>query len=324
MGSTVRSRLGNLPAVSEALPGAILADEIVTAGAGQVKALFVTAGNPALSLPDSAKVEKAFSRLELLVCIDIFRSTTATFADYILPGITFMEHPDINYILQSMLGITGTPHLSYSETIVEPLPTQKEESWIFVELCRAAGLELFGSKFLSFLIETERFLSKLPLLGRVIKMKSNKVFKWILFASRIITLRKLRKEKNGILLQEPEEDTFLGRRVLTEDGLIDLAPEDIAGRLDLLESAFLQEIKNSNRFKLVNKRETVTHNSYFQNAPSCVKGSHYTNYLYINPNDARELGLKDADIARVSTEQGSIMLPVRITEEMMHRCAAAA
>jgi anaerobic selenocysteine-containing dehydrogenase len=322
MGSTVRSRIGGLPAVSEALPGVILADEILTPGEGQVKALFVTAGNPALSIPDTKKMDKALEELELCVCIDIFPSRTANYADYILPGVTFMEHPDINYIFQSMLGITGTPHLSFSDTIIEPLETQKEETWIFVELCRASRLPFFGSKFLSFLIETERLLSKLPLIGKSIEMKSEKLFKWVLFASRIISLRKLKKKPDGILLPELAENTFLGKRVLTADGLVDLAPLDIVEQAGRLEEAYTREIENKHRFKMVNKRETVTHNSYFQNTASCITGKRNTNYLYIHPADALELGLRETDTARVFNEKGEIVLPVRITDEMAPKSVA--
>lgn len=322
MGSTVHSRIGNLPAVSEALPGAVLADEILTPGKGQIKALFVTAGNPALSIPDTGKMDRALEQLELCVCIDIFPGRTTNYADYILPGITFMEHPDINYIFQSMLGITGTPHLCYSDTVVEPLETQKEETWIFVELCRAAGLPFFGSKFLSFIIETERLLSRLPLLGRWIRMNSNKVFKWVLFASRISSLRKLKREPNGILLPPHKPGSFLGKRVLTSDGLVDLAPADIIDAVSRLDTAFLREKADKNKFKMVNKRETVTHNSYFQNAPSCIRGKRNSNYLYMNPADAAELGLRDGDMARLKNDKGSITLPVRCTEEMMPKSVA--
>jgi anaerobic selenocysteine-containing dehydrogenase len=54
-----RSRIGSFDEVLESLPGRILADEILTPGEGQVRALFVAAGNPALTLPDSSKVRTA-------------------------------------------------------------------------------------------------------------------------------------------------------------------------------------------------------------------------------------------------------------------------
>ena len=322
MGSTVRSRIGNLPAVSEALPGAILPDEILTPGEGQIRGFFVTAGNPALTLPDTQRVRRALESLELLVCIDIFRSDTAEYADYILPGITFMEHSDINYIFQSMLGITDVPHLSYSDTIVEPGPEQREETWIFVELTRAAGLNFFGSRFMKGLIETERRLSRIPLLGRVFRMRSERIFAWILRAARLPGIRRMRKNPGGILLPEKKPGTFLGERVLTEDGLVDLAPADLVDQITEVEEHYRWELENRFRIKLINKRETVTHNSYFHNAPSCVKGANCTNYVYLNPDDAAALGLENLQFARISSENGSIVLPVRISEEIMQGSAA--
>jgi anaerobic selenocysteine-containing dehydrogenase len=322
MGSTVRSRIGNLPAVSEALPGAILPDEILTPGEGQIRGFFVTAGNPALTLPDAQRVGRALENLDLLVCIDIFRSDTAEYADYILPGITFMEHPDINYIFQSMLGITDVPHLSYSDTVVEPRPEQREETWIFVELARAAGLNFFGSRFLGGLIETERRLSRVPLLGRIFRMRSEKVFTWILRAARLPGIRRMRKNPNGILLPRQKPGSFLGERVLTEDGLVDLGPADLVAQAGEVEDHYRWELENKFRIKMINKRETVTHNSYFQNAPSCVRGANSTNYVYLNPEDAAALGLENLRPARISSENGSIVLPVRISDEIMQGSAA--
>ena len=322
MGSTVRSRIGNLPAVSEALPGAILPDEILTPGEGQIRGFFVTAGNPALTLPDTQRVRRGLESLDLLVCIDIFRSDTAEYADYILPGITFMEHPDINYIFQSMLGITDTPHLSYSDTVVEPGLEQREETWIFVELARAAGLNFFGSRFLGGLIEIERRLSRIPLLGKIFRIRSEKIFRWILRAARLPGIRRMRKNINGILLPKQKPGSFLGERVQTEDGLVDLAPEDLVDQIEAVEDHYRRELENKFRIKLINKRETVTHNSYFQNAPSCIRGANATNYVYINPDDAAALGLTNSDSARISSDNGAIILPVRITDEIMQGSAA--
>ena len=42
-----RSRIGGFPSVNDGFPGGVLADEILTPGRGQVRALFVTGGNPA-------------------------------------------------------------------------------------------------------------------------------------------------------------------------------------------------------------------------------------------------------------------------------------
>jgi formate dehydrogenase len=176
---------------------------------------------------------------------------------------------------------------------------------------------------LGFLIEIERVLSRLPVLGRFLKMKSETFFKWILRFSGVATLRKMRSRPNGMLLPAHQPGSFLGKRVLTSDGNVDLVPEELLPLLSYLDEHYRFEIDNARRFKLINKRETLTHNYYFQNAPSCVNGEKSTNYLYINPLDAEELGLGDGDTARISTSRGSVNLPVRLTGELMRRVVAA-
>lgn len=319
-----KSRIGGFSHVSEALPGAILADEILTPGEEKIRALIVTAGNPLLSLPDTSKVERALKDLELLVSVDIFRSNTGDLADYILPGITFMEHPDINFIFQSMLGIAGDPVLSYSDTVIHPGPEQKEETWIFTELARAAGVSLFGSAPLKILMEIDRLLGKIPLVGTFLAMNSVRFLRILLRASKNTpSLGYLRKHPEGVPLPPPEPNSFLGKRVLTEEGKVNLAPSKILQLADTLEKRFREEMELQKSMKMVNKRETLTHNSYFQNAPSFVAGEKKSNYLYIHPRDAASRDLRQGDRAEISTDVGSIVLPVKITEEMSPGAVAA-
>ena len=62
-----------------------------------LKGLLVTAANPAVTNPNTTKVEKALGRLELLVVNDFFMTRTARLAHYILPGATFLEREEIHY-----------------------------------------------------------------------------------------------------------------------------------------------------------------------------------------------------------------------------------
>jgi len=64
---------------------ATLADEILTPGDGQVRALVVDGGDPLTSWPDQEKAARAMAELDLLVCIDPWPSPTTRFAHYILP-----------------------------------------------------------------------------------------------------------------------------------------------------------------------------------------------------------------------------------------------
>jgi anaerobic selenocysteine-containing dehydrogenase len=320
MGSA-RSRIGAFEAVVDSLPGAILADEILTPGEGQVRALFVAAGNPALTLPDSAKVRSALERLELLVCVDLFRSVTGNYAHYLLPAVSFLQRADINYIFQSLAGITDVPVLNYSDRVLEAEGQEREESWIYAGLAVAAGLPFMGSSLLSSLIRRVRALRRLPVIGRplaaALTVTPERVFALLLLLSGKSTLRRMRRRPHGLLLSPHEPGSFLGKRLHTCHGKVDLAPKKLLALSDRLERHYAGELALRGAMKLVSKREALTHNSYFQNGPSFVRGRRGRNYLSIHPADAERFGLEDGGTAVVSSPQGSIRLSVEITEDMM-------
>ena len=55
----VRSRVGDLPEVLGSLPAAVMAKEMTTPGKGQIRAMFFSAGNPVLSVPNGDELERA-------------------------------------------------------------------------------------------------------------------------------------------------------------------------------------------------------------------------------------------------------------------------
>src|SRR5918992_627571 len=91
------SRVRGLPEAFGELPVAALAEEIETPGEGQVRALVTYAGNPALSTPNSGRLERALGQLDFMVSVDIYLNETTRQADVILPGSSPLErsHYDI-------------------------------------------------------------------------------------------------------------------------------------------------------------------------------------------------------------------------------------
>ena len=94
-----------LPLGQRRLPGGILADEILTPGDRQVRALFVTGGNPLITMANAGRLREAFEKLELLVTLDIFRNETGSLAHYVLPCTSPLERPDLPFIFPLMLGL---------------------------------------------------------------------------------------------------------------------------------------------------------------------------------------------------------------------------
>jgi hypothetical protein len=66
------------------MPTNTLTDEILTPGKGQIRALIVNGGNPALVFSDTEHTLKALDQLDLLVVNDLFMSATAKHADYVM------------------------------------------------------------------------------------------------------------------------------------------------------------------------------------------------------------------------------------------------
>jgi anaerobic selenocysteine-containing dehydrogenase len=110
-------RFGRIRHVRGSLPGTLLPDEILTPGDGQLRALFVVAGNPVLSMPDESRLRQALASLELLVCVDLYRNATGELAHYLLPATDQFERPDVTY---AGLGLQHRPHVQYTDRVVPP------------------------------------------------------------------------------------------------------------------------------------------------------------------------------------------------------------
>lgn len=109
--SDARSRVGDFGAVNDGLPGGILADEILTPGQGQIRGLFVTGGNPLLTMADAGRLRGAFEKLELLVVLDIFANETAQHADVVLPCASPLQRADLPFVFPLWLGMQMRPYL---------------------------------------------------------------------------------------------------------------------------------------------------------------------------------------------------------------------
>ena len=72
-----------------------LADEITTPGRGQIRALLINSGNPVISGPDGARLDRALASLELLVVIDFVQRESHRHAHWLLPAVHWLEREDL-------------------------------------------------------------------------------------------------------------------------------------------------------------------------------------------------------------------------------------
>ena len=301
-----RSRIGGLPSVNDTFAGGLLADEILTEGEGQVRALFVTGGNPLLTMAGGQKLQRAFADLELLVALDILPSETAQMAHYVLPCTSPLERPDLPFIFPLMLGLQSRPYLQATEAVVEPRGEQRDEATIYLDLARASGVPIFGSRVAQTVFNTAR-----RLMGSI---PQRQLLSLLLRVCRQPSFDALLAKPSGTMRHPHKASDFLGERVLTGDGLVDLAPAALMTQSACLDASFVEERRAKRRLKLIGKRAVTTHNSWTHNHERFIHSG--TNYLYMHPEDAERAGLSDNDLADVVSDTGTVRVPIKIEREL--------
>ncbi len=110
------SRVRGLPEVLGELPVATLADEIETAGEGQIRLLITVAGNPAITTPDSGRLERALDSLDFMISVDPYLNETTRHAHVVLPAPSALErsHYDLAFT-----GLSVRDFSAYSPQVFE-------------------------------------------------------------------------------------------------------------------------------------------------------------------------------------------------------------
>src|SRR2546423_399841 len=221
------SRVRKLPEFAGELPVAVLAEEILTDGPGQIKALVTHAGNPVLSTPNGRELDRALSGLEFIVAIDFYINETTRHAHIILPPTSSLErgHYDLAFHLFGVRNVTKfSPPLfqTNGETrhdweIFLELQTRMESGALVGRMKRAVG-----KRFLA----PERILD----LGLRFGPYGDKFNPF----SKGLNLRKLKKSVHGIDLGALRPS--LPKRLRTPDKRIHLAPEQFVQDVERLRN----------------------------------------------------------------------------------------
>nr|MDT0667781.1 molybdopterin-dependent oxidoreductase [Micromonospora sp. DSM 115978] len=117
------------------LPAALLPDLIADPDE-PLRALFVVAGNPALTVGGGERLRASLASLDLLVSVDLYRNATGEAADFVLPATDQYERADLNVFVQ---GVQAEQFLQWTPRVVEPAGQQREEWQIFGSLLQAMG-----------------------------------------------------------------------------------------------------------------------------------------------------------------------------------------
>lgn len=301
-----RTTDGRWHRVAGAFPVAALADEITTEHPDRIRALFVTSGNPVHSVP-GGRLAAALERLDLVVSIDLYRNETAAHADYVLPATDMLERSDFPASHQSLQVV---PHAQWTPPVVAPLGERRTEWQIFSDLALASGARPWGTTPAHLLPRLNRLLARLP---RSPQVGFDQLLAVLLRWGRRTTLGELRRRPEGVLLPPTEPGSFLGHRVATPDGLVDLAPADLVADLERL-AASEADLARPGVLRLVGRRDRRSHNSWMHNNPYIEQPDGNTALLH--PLDADERGIGDGDEVEVRGAAGAVRLPARLTTDV--------
>lgn len=313
--NTKRSRIGDFPDVFGSFPAALMADEITTPGVGQLRALFVFAGNPVLSVPNSAALDAALGQLDLMVSLDLYVNETNRHADYILPGTTFLERADMP---MAYAACCPTVFLQAAEPVLEPYGQARPEWEVFEELAARMDVSLLATGPLARLNPVLRWLER-----RGLRLTPQKMMNALLrigpYGDRFglrrggLNPQKLKDNPHGIVLAEHAPHGVLSDVVAHKGGKVCLNPAEIITEIARLGTA----PSTSPQFPLsaIGIRELRSQNSWMHNSPTLMKGKRRQR-ARINIGDAEAAGIADGDVARVVSAAGAIELEMTISDEV--------
>jgi anaerobic selenocysteine-containing dehydrogenase len=289
----IRTRVGGFPDVIGNLPATLMAREIDDR---EVRALFVSAGNPVLSVPDGEALERSFAGLDLHVSMDFYVNETNRHADYVLPSTTFLEREDLPV---AFFSFHTTPFAQFTDAVVEPAGEARQEWEIIDAIAKRIGV----------------VPSSVPALRRLrVRLKPLWLAELLLRSGPgRLSLRRLRREPHGIVLGDYPETGVLGEKVRHPDGRVRLDPPPILAELRRMGESAAGD--DEFPLRLIGLRELRSHNSWMHNAPLLLRGGR-THALRVHPDDAAAHGLADGEAARVTSKNGAVEVGVLVTDEM--------
>ncbi len=229
--ATFHSRVGGFPEVLGQLPASLMAREITTPGPGQIRALFVSSGNPVLSVPNGPELEGALGELELSVAIDLYVTDTGRHADYILPATTFLEREDIPL---AFFTFSTTPYVQWTEPVVAPRGEARQEWQIIEAIAARIGTTPASAWPLRALGRLGIKLSPRRLIDLGLRLGPN----GDLFGLRRggLSLGRLRRRPHGIVLRREHPIGVLNKKVFHADKRVHLDVPEIAADLARLRA----------------------------------------------------------------------------------------
>jgi anaerobic selenocysteine-containing dehydrogenase len=318
------SRVSGHPEALSELPAAALAEEIDTAGDGQIKAMITIAGNPVLSAPDGDRLDRALDTVDFMVSIDPYLNETTRHADVILPPPPPSQSAHFDFALNNL---AVRNNVRYSPPVL-PLDGRPGEAEILSRIALilyGVGVDgdpaLVDEQVIATTLAKESADANSPVAGRPVEELTALLVPGPGYERRLdmmlrlgpygdafgarpdgLTLERVKAAPHGIDLGPLQPR--LPEVLRTPSGRIELAPEPLIADAERLRDALDREV---DRFVLIGRRHLRSNNSWMHNVPALAGGTNLCT-LQMHPDDVAELGL--ADTAKVKGPGGEVLAPV--------------
>lgn len=292
-----RTRVNNLPDFNGDFPVVAMADEMLTAGEGQLKGFINVAGNPVLSTPNGTKLDKGLEQLDFMVSVDYFVNETSRHANIILPPVSPLErdHYDVTFN-----GFAVHNVAKYSPALFKKKTGEMHDWEITLELAKRLD------KNASLSTKVERWLTKVfgPkfLLGQGLKRGPYPQ----------VSLKALKQQVHGIDLGplKPMLPTGLKHKDKKIHLNVDFYKADLARVAEVFQNY------KDDQILLIGRRHVRSNNSWLHNSQRLVKGKSRCT-LMLHPETATQQGIVNGQKVKVSSRVGCVEIEAQVTDELM-------
>ena len=259
-------------------PGLTIVEMLDSALEGNVKTIYIMGENPMLSDPDINHVEEALKALDFLVVQDIFLTETASLADVVLPGVSFAEKDGT---------FTSTERrIQRVRKAIDPLGASKPDWQVIDELSSHLGYPMSYDAPAEIMDEIARLT---PIYGGV-------------------NYRRL--EGEGLQWPCPTSDhpgtPYLHKGSFSR-GLGKFCPASYKLPAELPDAAY-PFVLTTGRVGFHYHTGTMTRKDW------ALDREYPSSYVEINSQDAKELGIRNGQVAKVISRRGEISLSAKLVD----------
>ncbi len=307
-----KSRVRGLPEANGELPVATLAEDILDAGEDHVRAMVTVAGNPVLSTPHGAKLDRALASLDFMVSVDMYVNETTRHAHIILPPTSALErsHYDIAF---NTLAVRNTAR--WSAPVFAPRPGALHDWQILLGL-KSRLDALRGGRGSLRARATNALLGRLGPDGILDLGLRAGPYGLRTLSRGSMSLQRLKKAPHGVDLGAltPCLPERLPR------GYIDLAPRPYLDDMDRLRRSLADAEAHpptaDGGLLLIGRRSLRSNNSWMHNLPKLMAGKPRCT-LKIHPDDAARRGVLSGATVTVRSRVGAVEAVAEVADDVM-------